>query len=47
MFKVWQNSAPFNGRPISGAIEALLTKFIYPQSSVSPIVLFLLSSLLA
>jgi hypothetical protein len=28
MLKVWQNSAPFGGRPISGAVEALLTKVV-------------------
>jgi hypothetical protein len=37
---VWQNLAPFSGRPISGAVEALLTKVINTQSSVSPIVVF-------
>jgi hypothetical protein len=26
MFEVWQNSAPFDGRPIGGAIEALSTQ---------------------
>jgi hypothetical protein len=26
MFQVWQNLAPFGGRPIGGAVEALLTK---------------------
>jgi hypothetical protein len=29
--------APFSGRPISSAIEALLTKLVNWQSSVSPI----------
>jgi hypothetical protein len=40
MFEVWQNLAPFSGRPIVGAVEALLTKVINRQSSVSPIVVF-------
>jgi hypothetical protein len=38
MFEVWQSLAPFGGRPIGGAIEALLTKAINWQSSVLPIV---------
>jgi hypothetical protein len=38
MIEVWQNLAPFRGRPIGGAFEALLTKFVNRQSSVSPIV---------
>jgi hypothetical protein len=41
MFEVWQNLAPFGGRPIGGAVEALLTKVINSQWSVSPIVGFL------
>jgi hypothetical protein len=28
MLEVWQNSAPFDGRPIGGAVEALLTKVV-------------------
>jgi hypothetical protein len=28
MFKVWQNSAPFDSRPIGNAVEALLTKAV-------------------
>jgi hypothetical protein len=40
--EVWQNLAIFGGRPIGGAIEALLTKVINWKSSVSPIVVFLL-----
>jgi hypothetical protein len=40
--------APFGGRPIGGVIlEALLTKFVNWQSSVMPIVVFLLPPLLA
>jgi hypothetical protein len=42
MFGVWQNLAPFGGRPIGGAVEALLTKVLNHQSSVLPIVVFLL-----
>jgi hypothetical protein len=38
MFKVWQNLAPFGSRPIRGAIEALMTKFVNWQSSVLLIV---------
>jgi hypothetical protein len=34
MFKVWQNLAPFGGRPIGGAVEALSTKVINQQLSV-------------
>jgi hypothetical protein len=40
MFEVWQNSAPIRGRPIGAAVEALLTKVVNWQSSVSPIVVF-------
>jgi hypothetical protein len=40
MFEVWQNSAPFGGRLIGGAVEALLTKVINPRSSVWRIVVF-------
>jgi hypothetical protein len=42
LLEVWQNSAIFSGRPIGGAIEALLTKVVNQRSSVSPIVVFLL-----
>jgi hypothetical protein len=38
MFEVWQNLAPFGGRPISGAVEALLTKVVYQQLSLLLIV---------
>jgi hypothetical protein len=31
MFKVWQNLAPFGGRPIGGAVEVLLTKDVNQQ----------------
>jgi hypothetical protein len=41
MFEVWQNLAPFGGRPIDGAVEALLTKDLNWQSSVLPVVVFL------
>jgi hypothetical protein len=41
MFEVWQNLAPFGGRPIGGAVEALLTKAIIWQLSVAPIAVFL------
>jgi hypothetical protein len=44
MFKVWQNSAPFGGRPIGGAVEALLTKVFNRQLSVSPIVVFFIAA---
>jgi hypothetical protein len=38
--EVWQNVAIFGGRPIGGAFEALLTKVVNWQLSVSPIVFF-------
>jgi hypothetical protein len=38
MFEVWQNLAPFGGRPIGGAVEALLTKVEKRRSPLSPIV---------
>jgi hypothetical protein len=38
--EVWQNLAIFGGRPISGAVEALLTKDVNWRSLVSPIVVF-------
>jgi hypothetical protein len=28
MFEVWQNMAPFSGRPIGGAVEALSTQIL-------------------
>jgi hypothetical protein len=37
---VWQNLAPFGGRLIGGAIEALLTKVVNRQLSVLLIVIF-------
>jgi hypothetical protein len=40
MFEVWQNLAPFGGRPISSAVEMLLTKVINRQSSVLLIYIF-------
>ncbi len=40
LLEVWQNLAPFSGRPIGAAVEALLTKVFNRQSSVSPIVVF-------
>jgi hypothetical protein len=44
MFEVWQNLAPFSGRPISGAVEALLTKVVNQRLSVSPIVVFFVAN---
>jgi hypothetical protein len=41
MFEVRQNLAPFGGRPISNAIEVLLTKGINCLSSVLQIVFLL------
>jgi hypothetical protein len=41
MLEAWQNLASFGGRPIGGAVEALLTNIIYWQSSVLLIVIFL------
>jgi hypothetical protein len=38
MFKVWQNLAPSSGSLIGGAVEALLTKVVNWQLSVSKIV---------
>jgi hypothetical protein len=40
LWEVWQNLAPFSGRPICGAVEARLTKVVNWQSSISPIVVF-------
>jgi hypothetical protein len=42
LLEVWQNLAIFSGRPISSAVEALLTKVGNQQLSASPIVVFLL-----
>jgi hypothetical protein len=44
MFKVWQNMAPFGGRPIGGNVELLLTKVLNQQLSVSPIIVFFLAA---
>jgi hypothetical protein len=41
MFEVSQNLAPFDGRLIRGAVEALLTKVVNWQLSVLPIAIFL------
>jgi hypothetical protein len=41
MFEVWQNSAPFGGRPIGGIVEVLLTKVVTWRLSILPIVVFL------
>jgi hypothetical protein len=38
LLEVWQNLAPFGGRPIGGTVEALLTTVLNQQSSVLPIV---------
>jgi hypothetical protein len=44
MFEVWQNLAPFGSRPISSAVEVLLTKVVNQQSSVSLIVEFFVAA---
>jgi hypothetical protein len=41
MFKVWQNLAPFGGRPIGVAIEALLTMVVNWRLSVLLIIVLL------
>jgi hypothetical protein len=46
MLEVWQNSASLGSRPISGTVEALLTKVVNWRLSVALIV-FLLPLLLA
>jgi hypothetical protein len=46
MLEVWQNSAPFGGRPIGSAVEVLLTKVINWRSSVSLIVVFTVAATL-
>jgi hypothetical protein len=47
MFEVWQNSAPFDGRLIGGAIEVLLTKVVNQQLSVSWIVVVFVTAAVA
>ncbi len=44
MFKVWQNLAPFGGRPIGGTIEVLSTKVINRRSSISLILIFFVAA---
>ncbi len=44
MFKVWQNLANTGGRPISTAVEVLLTKIINWQLSVLLIVVFFVAA---
>jgi hypothetical protein len=44
MFEVGQNSAPFGGRPIGGAVEALLTKVVNRRASVMLIVYFFVAA---
>jgi hypothetical protein len=44
LLEVWQNLAPFSSRPISSAVEALLTKVVNWQSSVSPIVVIFVAA---
>jgi hypothetical protein len=44
LLEVWQNLTTFGDRQIGSAVEALLTKNVNWQSSVSPIVVFLLPS---
>jgi hypothetical protein len=44
MLEVWQNLAPIDGRPIGGAIEALLTKVVNLQLSVLLIAVFFLAA---
>jgi hypothetical protein len=44
MFEVWQNLPIFGSRPISAAVEALLTKFVNRQLSVSLIVVFFVAT---
>jgi hypothetical protein len=36
MLEVWQNLAPFSGRPIGRVVEVLMTKVMILQSSVLP-----------
>ncbi len=44
MLELWQNEAPFDGRPISGAVEALLTKVVNQRLSVLPTVVFFVTA---
>jgi hypothetical protein len=44
MLEVWQNLSSFSGRPIGGAVEALLTKIVNWQLSVLPIVGFFVAA---
>jgi hypothetical protein len=44
MFEVWENLAPFGGRPIGSAVEVLLTKVVNRQSLLLPIVVFLVAA---
>jgi hypothetical protein len=44
MLEVWQNLAPFFGRPICSTVEVLLTKVINQQLSVLPIVVFFVAA---
>jgi hypothetical protein len=41
---MWQNLAPFGGRPIGGVVEALLTKVFNLQLSVLLIVVFFVAA---
>jgi hypothetical protein len=40
MLEVWQNWVIFGGRPIGGAVKALLTKVVNRRLTVPPIVVF-------
>jgi hypothetical protein len=44
MLEVWQNLVSFGGRPIGGAVKALLTKVVNRQSSVLLIVVFFVTA---
>jgi hypothetical protein len=44
MLHVWQNLASFGGRSIGSAVEALLTKVVYWQLSVSLIAVFFVAA---
>jgi hypothetical protein len=44
MLEVWQNLAPFGGKPICGAVEALLTTIVNRQLSVLLIVVFFVTA---
>jgi hypothetical protein len=44
MLEVWQNLASFGGRPISGAVEALLTEVINRRLLLLLIVLFFVTT---